>query len=56
MCGKRAFASRAEANEHARVIAKAPLTHYGPKGGGSRGTRPYLCEDCGSWHLTSQTT
>jgi hypothetical protein len=53
MCGKLAFTSRAHAKEHARGISKAPRTQEGR--GGARMTRPYRCDGCGLWHLTSQT-
>lgn len=44
-CGsqKQRFVSKADASEKAREIARC----------GKRRHRPYFCEPCGAWHLTT---
>lgn len=39
--GKRGFIQRAGARDVARLAAKT----------GSPGLRPYLCDECGNWHI-----
>lgn len=48
-CGKKTYPSRSQAKDYARRMAGKPLRE------GAKRARlsPYLCADCGFWHLTS---
>ena len=54
-CNKVTFTSKAEAREEARKI-KVLRTRMSERGFArpNKRMRPYQCQHCGGWHLTSQ--